>query len=294
VRIVRVVHIVQTACAAFVTRRRFVAGCAVVVAALVVCARIAVPPVSADTVPVGSGEPTRIVRLTSYGFAANENVSLWITAPDRAVTPLDTAQTDSSGTLTVSLIVGSDGTWLVTARGLTSKREVVTRHIVGAESTESPDKATVITATVVTTPAATVGQAVTVAGEGMNAGEPLSMWLTSPLGAVSPLSSLQAERNGQFAVKVTFATQGYWQVTTKGRDSGREIVRGYRVGDLAPLVTPTVTPALVTPAAAMPPTVQPVVTVAPTAVGTATPNAVATFFAGGAAQPATVVSTAQP
>lgn len=272
----------HTALAAFVTRRRFVAGFAAPVAVLALFTGLAAPAFAADTAMAGTGGPTRTVRVTGHGFAPNENVSLWITAPDRTVTPLDTAQADGSGALAASVVVGGDGTWLVTARGLTSKHEIVTRYIWGADGTESPDKS-VAAGTISTTPAATLGQDVTVTGEGMGYNETMSLWLTSPSGAVSPLASQQAGRDGKFSVQVSFATQGFRQVTAKGRDSGREVVRGFNVGDVAP--TATAAPVLVTPAAAIAVSTTPAAQAAqsaPTAAASPTPN------------PATVASTPQP
>jgi len=136
--------------------------------------------------------------------------------------------------VTVSLT--SDGTWQVTAHGLTSRREIVSRYAVGqatATVTASvPDMttATVTTAIIVTgtdattataftpTPSASssafphvlLGQVITVSGAGFEANENISLWATSPIGEVKRLDGTQAGSNGQFIAHAIFDTSGLW------------------------------------------------------------------------------------
>ncbi len=72
------------------------------VAALVaVMLAISVPALAADNLSVPAtiaGVPQR-VRFTGNGFASNEMIAFWITAPDRSVIALDSAQAGGLGAL---------------------------------------------------------------------------------------------------------------------------------------------------------------------------------------------------
>ena len=243
------------------------------VAALVaVVLAISVPALAADNLSVPAtfaGVPQR-VRFTGNGFASNEMIAFWITAPDRSVIALDSAQADGLGAIAVTVSLTSDGTWQVTAHGLMSRREIVSRYAVGqatATVTASvPDMttATVTTAIIATgtdattatasaftitpTPFASssafphvlLGQVITVSGAGFEANENISLWVTSPIGEVKRLDGAQAGSNGQFIARAIFDTSGLWHVTAYGLTSGHKGVHSYTVDTTA---TSTAAPA---------------------------------------------------
>lgn len=246
--------------------RKF-AGIAALVAVVLA---ISVPALAADnlSVPATIASVPQRVRFTGNGFASNEMIAFWMTAPDRSVIALDSAQADGLGAIAVTVSLTSDGIWQVTAHGLTSRREIVSRYAVGQATATAgvPDMttATVTTATIATgtdatttaaasTPVASnsafphvlLGQVITVSGTGFEANENISLWATSPIGEAKRLDGSQAESNGQFIAKAIFDTSGLWHVTAHGLTSGHESVHGYTVDTTA---TSTAAPAAAAPA----------------------------------------------
>ncbi len=209
------------------------------------------PPVPTGTGTVGgsgfNGTAANIgaaVIFSGSGFNGNEQISLWMTAPDSTVTPLSSVHADGSGAFTDSVTFPSAGNWQVTAHGHDSAREVIGRYAVTdpSSTTAAPSTAS---ATATTTPVssstftspsmdvpvkATAGTVVTYTATGFNAGETVYAWVTPPdASAVTPLASVQASSTGRATTSTTFGSTGLWQITLHGRDSGHEVVGRYQV-----------------------------------------------------------------
>ena len=94
---------------------------------------------------------------------------------------------------------------------------------------------------------AAVGQSVSFSGTGFSDNEPIALWTTAPDKSVHPLSGNQADAHGAVATNVSFLTDGFWQVTAHGINSGKEVISGYTIGTAANMtpgaaVTPASTP----------------------------------------------------
>ena len=112
---------------------------------------------------------------------------------------------------------------------------------------------------------AAVGQSVSFSGTGFTANEQVALWTTAPDKSVTPLPGNQADAHGAVSTNVSFLTDGFWQVTAHGINSGKEVISGYTIGTAA-----NTTPgAAVTPAST------------PTGTTTVTLNQATTFSHGG-------------
>ncbi len=78
-------------------------------------------------VPVKATSGT-VVTFTTTGFNAGENVSVWSTAPDSTVTPLDYTQASPNGRVVISTSFSSAGLWQITLHGKDSAREVIGKY----------------------------------------------------------------------------------------------------------------------------------------------------------------------
>jgi hypothetical protein len=86
---------------------------------------------TAPTIPVA---PNTTTPFLGAGFVAGEPVSLWMSAPDGTVVPLDGAIADSQGAISVSVSFPTAGIWNVTAHGQTSAVQVIGTFAVGTTS----------------------------------------------------------------------------------------------------------------------------------------------------------------
>lgn len=75
-----------------------------------------------------------VVTYTATGYNNGELVSVWSTAPDGTVTPLDSTQATTAGRVTVSTSFGSAGLWQITIHGRDSLHEVIGKYQVAASA----------------------------------------------------------------------------------------------------------------------------------------------------------------
>ncbi len=201
------------------------------------------PPLTSPTIPVATNTTTSFIGA---GFRAGEIVSLWTTAPDASVTPLDSTTADSQGTISVTVSFATVGTGGVTAHGQTSGVEVIGMYAVGTAS-GVPASGTVpgmpipalpaqggsiLSASAPATfPPVGLDVPVTFTGTGFAANEPIAFWETAPTRSVAAIQGPQTmDATGSFTTSVTFTTPGLWQVTAHGINSGHEVIGRYMVG----------------------------------------------------------------
>lgn len=216
--------------------------------AALLCLLLAVASVSvaaqttsqSPTIPVATGATSSFVGA---GFQPGEPVSLWMTAPDTSVTPLDGTNADNSGAVSVMISFPTAGAWNVTAHGQTSAVQVIETFAVGATNVSPAPGTTLGALPALPTqggssalappssfPQVAIGAPVLVTGSGLLANEPLAFWQTAPDSTVAPLQGPQtADANGAFSLSIPFTTPGFWQITAHGITSGHEVIGRYVV-----------------------------------------------------------------
>jgi hypothetical protein len=175
------------------------------------------------------------VIFTGGGFAANEKLNLWRIGPDGNVTPMSSIVTDATGTFSTTVRFPVIGLWQVTAHSTVSSNEVDASYTVvdstGTATAPVASSAVPVTnASGASAPQVALGSPVSIAGSGFTPGETISLWETGPGGAVSPISTLQADANGAFSSTITFSVAGQWQVTAHGATSGKQTINTYVAG----------------------------------------------------------------
>lgn len=144
------------------------------------------------------------VELSASGFAADEQVSLWLTLPDGAVVSLGNFTADGSGTFGAAFFLPGElpvGRHYVTAHGNTSGNTAITMLTLEYGNGLSVPGARL---------AANLGSAqqrtiLSLTGEGFAANESVSFWLTLPNGAVLPLGEVNVDSEGVLAVDIYLA-----------------------------------------------------------------------------------------
>ena len=170
---------------------------------LLACVSVSVAaqtPLVSQTISVATNTGTPFLGA---GFHPGEIVSLWTTAPDATVAPLDSTTADSQGTTSVTVSFPTAGTWHVTAHGQTSGVEVTGTYAVG--TTNAPPaagnalgfpapSATVQNGSILSGAAPTsfpqvaLDAPVAFTGSGFTANEPTSFWETAPTSSVAAIS----------------------------------------------------------------------------------------------------------
>ena len=191
--------------------------------------------------------PNTATTFVGAGFQPGEPVSLWTTAPDSTVVPLDGVTANIQGTVSATVTFPTAGVWNVTAHGQTSGIQIVNTFAVGITTNVPPVASTTLGAlptaplqsssSAVTPPSSMypqvgIGAPVLITGSGLLANEPLAFWETGPDSTVTPLQGPQtADATGAFSLSIPFAQPGFWQVTAHGITSGHEVIGRYIVGD---------------------------------------------------------------
>lgn len=70
-------------------------------------------------------------------------------------------------------------------------------------------------------------------GSGFDANETLAFWVTAPDRTVTPLAGDRTDGSGAFSIPVSFASDGFWQVTAHSINTGTEVIGGFTVGNTA-------------------------------------------------------------
>lgn len=179
--------------------------------------------VGGNPAPAASGASAvavgQTVTFTGSGFAANELVSLWTTAPDAGTAALPGVAADASGNVAVPVSFPSAGYWQVTAQGLSSSVQSISGYTVSDGAAVSPPAAGVVT----------VGRNATFTASGYQPRETVAMWTTAPDAQTAALPSSTADSAGRVTVTTAFPTPGYWQITAQGATSRVLKIVGYNV-----------------------------------------------------------------
>lgn len=197
------------------------------------------PAASSDGSGFSTVPPVAVGAAVSFsgtGFNGSEPISLWETPPGGlAPITLDGTGADGAGTFATTVTFPSEGNWQVTAHGRDSAHEVIGRYVVtsdGSTTTTIPSTTTssgATTSTAGATVKTTTGAVISFIPTGFAASELISVWSTAPDGTVATLDGTQASSTGRVIVTTSFATEGLWQLTAHGRDSGREVIGRYQV-----------------------------------------------------------------
>lgn len=92
-------------------------------------------PTDVATQQVATGQR---VDFTADGFASNELLALWTTAPDGTVHPLAGATADVTGAIRVTVAFPVNGFWYVTAHSTSTGKEMIGGFTVGEGGSTNP------------------------------------------------------------------------------------------------------------------------------------------------------------
>lgn len=200
-------------------RRMNAIGIAMLVIAMLVSARSAMPTEAAAEIEItGTGDLSEFVCRIS-GFRDNEEVSTWFTGPHEQVMAGNYHTVNDRGRHTITLRLPrhlEPGRWAITVHGLESDREVIGYF-------ELADRGR--NATVVVTPAtARPGELIRLDGRGYASDEMASYWMTDPAGVGRPGGYVQIDAAGNVVIMAPLpvdAPTGQWAVTVYGLSSDR-------------------------------------------------------------------------
>jgi hypothetical protein len=183
-------------------------------------ARAAGPSLSPAVPGVEAGDA---ITFAGQGFAPDERLSIWATAPNQAVLGAGFVFTDDAGRAEITFRVPEDalgGTWAITAFGLESKTPAIAQFTVAGRPADS--------ASLLAAAAPTSGGPGTIfsfAAAGFDSRERISYWFTGPDGIVHDAynQTERSDRDGRVDLTWTApgdAPRGRWVVTIQGIKSG--------------------------------------------------------------------------
>jgi hypothetical protein len=207
----------------------------------------ATPGTPGVRVAPGGGNPGQVFTIQGEGFQAGEGVSLWLTAPDASVRPIDARPTaDNAGSITSANLRFSSsgfvgGRWAISAQGLSSGRKAVgTFTITGPVG--DPNRLGIIlqTSLVPAGPgsisplAAVPGAGFTFNASGYDPNERVGVWLTRPNGGgLEAIDERLVQYDGRGGIRVVFVPQsgaeGVWTITGQGVNTKRSVTVPYKV-----------------------------------------------------------------
>ena len=180
-----------------------------------------------------TGDPSGLhgatVNLFGRGFAAQEDVSVWITAPDGTVIDYPTQFTSDVGSFASSFTFDSrfpTGRYAFTALGQWSEYQVIATFDLAAQPT-TPNSYALLAVTWQQPPQNTQGEQFEIAGQFFFAFEPVVVWVTLPDNSVRTLPDQYTNIYGEFFADITFDERlptGTYKFTAKGVNSGRVVI----------------------------------------------------------------------
>jgi hypothetical protein len=184
----------------------------------------AAPAVSPATPSVEAGQP---ITFAGQGFAPDERLSVWYTAPNDVVLGAPFVFTDGEGRATVTFRVplgAVGGEWAVTLFGRVSQTAAIARFTVQGR----PPEAATLQGAVAPTVGAP-GSQFRFSAFGYDDEERISYWFTGPDGQIKDAynQTRRSDKNGRVDFNWTAprdAMPGTWVVTIQGIKSGT--VRG--------------------------------------------------------------------
>ncbi|MBX0330358.1 hypothetical protein K2Z83_22095 [Oscillochloris sp. ZM17-4] len=215
-------------------------------------------PLDLGDVAPASGAPGTAFSFSARGFLPGERVSAWLTQPDGMSRDFDPGKefriyADEGGA--VSWIWDSPaglapGTWVASARGFDSSRQVDIRFAITGTAPAGPARA-------ITPTAGAPGTTFTVVVGGFNRTEVAGSWLTRPDGSsISATPYLVSDGEGVISWSWTApadAPSGAWQAVTKGKDSGIQVTLPFTITGANPApADPTAPTISLSPASVQP------------------------------------------
>ncbi|MBC8159802.1 MAG: hypothetical protein H7Z42_01170, partial [Roseiflexaceae bacterium] len=205
-----------------------------------------------------SGGPGTVFSVQGEGFAPNEGVSLWLTAPDSQVRPIeprpaaDAAGSISGASIRFSSAGFANGRWAVTAQGLSSGRTSVGFFTVTGPTGDPSRLGIIIHPALVPEGRGSVaplaapgGSAFAFGAGGFDPAEEVGAWLTPPGGAsLQPVNEAAIVRDGKGSIRVVAqpqnAAEGIWLITAQGKTTRRAATARFKITRdyFAPLNTP--------------------------------------------------------
>ncbi len=192
------------------------------------------------------------VTLAGTNFAANEDVSIWVTFPDTRVATVVQVRTDGNGNFSytdkpdfLDDPTAPAGQYIYTARGQSSGQEVYATLQFQAAQTPPPLPPTGgdagLPPLLLADPAlARQNDTVTLEGRGFGASEPVSIWITYPDFQVFAVAQVTTNADGNFVfpfvldtLNATFTPTGKYTYTARGQFTGIEVYADVQV-EIAP------------------------------------------------------------
>lgn len=215
------------------------------------------PGSAAVRVSPGGGGPGQAFAVQGEGFQPGEGVSLWLTAPDTVVRPIEARPAaDQAGSITGANIRFSSagfigGRWALSAQGTRSERRAVGYFTIQGPIGD-PNRLGIILHTTmvpegpgsVAPLAAVPGSAFAFTASNFDPAEEVGVWLTPPGGGgLQPVNERAITRDGKGNIRVVVAPkgpEGMWLVTGQGKNTRRSVTARFKLTRdyFAPLGTP--------------------------------------------------------
>jgi hypothetical protein len=224
------------------------------------------PSINANVVPT-IGPPGTVFRLEAGGFAAGENVGVWVTAPDQSIIDADfQVQADDAGSITPESVTLStdenfpDGVWFFVAQGVDSENTAVGYFRIHRGDTgiappapapaPAPQPPAPATSGRLGMPihdqipdaqgdafviplAGPSGSVFEMTARGYIADEDIASWITQPDNTSIPLDSSLITRNGDGSIQVRVSSEnlpdGLYTVVAEGQTSGTLSAASFQV-----------------------------------------------------------------
>lgn len=208
------------------------------------------------TTPQAAGFGQAVI-IQGGGFQPEEQVSLWLTAPDQSVRAIpESPRADGGGSISgANIRIAIDntfrtGVWFITAQGRSSGRQAIGTFRVDTAAAPPPPPSQapgdpgrlgllihsdlrVSGAGAITPLAGPPGSGFVFTASGFDASEKVGVWLTRPAGGgVEPINESLLQRNGG-NVRVVFRVdrdqQGIWTITAQGSATGRAVTAPFKI-----------------------------------------------------------------
>lgn len=183
-----------------------------------------------------------MVNIFGRGFRAQEEVSLWITAPDGTVLDYPGQFTSDVGSFASTFVFDSRfpiGNYGFTALGRTSGYQVITRFQLNGQ-TSTPSGWALLRVAWRPNAAASQNQTFELQGQFFEPFELVAVWATLPDGSVRDLPFQQANQFGEFFAEIGFDQRlptGNYAFTVQGQSSRRLVIGRVDVNPGSPNIT---------------------------------------------------------
>lgn len=167
------------------------------------------------------------VIVTASGFADEEEIVSWATAPSGAVYSTAKGYANAAGKIALGITAGrfwEAGVWSITLHGVSSGVETISTVTLSAAAANSQLD--------VAPASAAAGDEISFHGSGYSADDAINVWVTGPNGVVSAVAADLTSSNGEvwFTYSVpTDAAAGTYYMTAYGQSSGQLQIVAFKV-----------------------------------------------------------------